>query len=175
MSNLPGWFDLIADVPDYPKAGIVFKDITPLLANAQGLKAVIGDFAERIAPLRPTQIVGVESRGFIFGAALAHALGAGLTLVRKPGKLPRTTRHIRYELEYGHDALEMHVDALRPDDRAVIVDDVLATGGTAGAVAELVTSTGATLAGYGFLMELSFLNGRARLPAGVHVESLAIL
>jgi adenine phosphoribosyltransferase len=175
MAGLPQWFELIADVPDWPKVGIVFKDITPLLANPAGFQRVIEDFAERLTPLGPTQIVGVESRGFIFGAAVAQRMGCGLTLVRKPGKLPRTTRHIAYDLEYGQDALEMHIDALSGTDRAVVIDDVLATGGTAWATAELVRSTGATLAGYGFLMELSFLNGRSRLPAGVPVESLAIL
>lgn len=175
MAHLPDWFQYIKDVPDWPKPGIVFKDITPLLASPAGFNAVIDDLAARVRPHVPTQIVGVESRGFIFGAALARALGVGLTLVRKPGKLPRTTRHIAYDLEYGQDALEMHVDALGPSDRAIVVDDVLATGGTAGAVAELVTSTGATLAAMAFVMELGFLGGRAKLPGGTLVESLAVL
>jgi adenine phosphoribosyltransferase len=175
MAQLPNWFQYIKDVQDWPKPGIVFKDITPLLASPAGFEAVIDDLAARVAPLRPTQVVGVESRGFIFGAAVARALGVGLTLVRKPGKLPRTTRHIAYDLEYGQDALEMHVDALGPADSAVVVDDVLATGGTAAAVAELVASTGASLAALAFVMELGFLGGRAKLPAGTRVESLAVL
>lgn len=175
MAGLPEWFELIADVQDWPKTGIVFKDITPLLANPAGFQRVIEDFAERLTPLAPTRIVGVESRGFIFGAAVALRMGCGLTLVRKPGKLPRATRRVAYDLEYGQDALEMHTDALSPQDRAVIIDDVLATGGTAQATAELVRSTGATLAACAFLMELSFLNGRDRIPAGVAIESLAVL
>lgn len=172
MSARSDWFSHIRDVPDYPKPGIVFKDITPLLAHGPSFKAVIDALAAGVAPLAPTQIVAIESRGFILGAALAHALGLGLTIVRKPGKLPRDTRRASYALEYGSDTLEMHLDALGPDDRAVIVDDVLATGGTAAAVAELVAASGARLAGLAFLMELGFLPGRAKLPAGVPVLAL---
>jgi len=128
-----------------------------------------------IAPLKPTQIIGIEARGFIFGAALARELDVGFTLVRKPGKLPRETRSVSYDLEYGSDSLEIHVDALTATDRAVIVDDVLATGGTAAAVVELVRSTGAEIGALSFLMELGFLNGRAKLPADVRVESLITL
>lgn len=166
------WFSYVRDVPDYPKPGILFKDITPLLADRAAFRQVIERFAEAVRPLAPTQIVAIESRGFIFGGALALALGAGVTLVRKPGKLPRKTRRVSYALEYGTDTLEMHEDALTASDRALILDDVLATGGTASAVAELVTATGATIAGYAFLLELGFLPGRARLPAGVPVVSL---
>lgn len=172
MTTQGDWFDHIRDVPDYPKAGIVFKDITPLLAHGPAFQAVIGDFARHLAPLAPTQVVGVESRGFIFGAAVAHALGIGLTIVRKPGKLPRVTRRVSYALEYGTDTLEMHADALHAHDRAVIIDDVLATGGTAGAVGDLVQATGATLAGIAFLLEIGFLDGRRKLPEGVPVVSL---
>jgi len=175
MPNRPSWFELIKDVPNYPKPGIVFKDITPLLANASGFRAVVEDFAAVIAPLKPTQIIGIEARGFIFGAALARELDVGFTLVRKPGKLPRETRSVSYDLEYGSDSLEIHVDALTATDRAVIVDDVLATGGTAAAVVELVRSTGAEIGALSFLMELGFLNGRAKLPADVRVESLITL
>jgi adenine phosphoribosyltransferase len=169
------WFEHIRDVPDYPKPGIVFKDITPLLAHAPSFQTVIGEFESRLAPFAPTQVVAVESRGFIFGAAVAHALGIGLTIVRKPGKLPRVTRRISYALEYGSDTLEMHADALHGGDRAVIVDDVLATGGTAGAVGELVHAAGATLAGVAFLLEIGALQGRRKLPEGVPIVSLRML
>lgn len=161
------WFDLIEDVPDYPKPGILFKDITPLLANGPAFGRVIGELQAQLAPLEPTQIVAIESRGFIFGAAVAHALGVGLTIVRKPGKLPRDTRSVSYALEYGSDTLEMHADALGSSDRVVIVDDVLATGGTAAAVAELVSATGATLSAFAFPLVLAFLKGGDRLPPGV--------
>ncbi|MCC6623717.1 MAG: adenine phosphoribosyltransferase [Deltaproteobacteria bacterium] len=169
------WQSRIVDVPDHPKPGIVFKDITPLLADAVAFADVTRAFADVVRPWAPTQIVGVESRGFIFGAALANALGLGLTLVRKKGKLPRETRRVTYALEYGEDTVEMHADALRRGDRAVVIDDVLATGGTARAVADLVHGTGATLAGMAFLMELAFLPGRTRLPAGVDVHALMTL
>jgi len=172
MADARAWFDRIRDVPDYPKAGIVFKDITPLLAHGPSFKAVIDEFAARLGPLLPTQIVAVESRGFIFGAAVARALDVGLTIVRKPGKLPRVTRRITYALEYGTDTLEMHADALHVGDRAIIVDDVLATGGTAGAVCELVHAAGGTLVGVAFLLEVGFLEGRRKLPAGVPVVVL---
>lgn len=168
------WFDLVVDVPDHPKPGIVFKDITPLIANGPAFREVIEHFAAAVLPMRPTHLVGVESRGFIFGAALAHALGLGLTLARKPGKLPRQTRKVSYALEYGSDALELHADATGPGDRVVVIDDVLATGGTASAVSQLVRDSGAELAGLVFLMELGFLDGRARLPA-VPVVALKVL
>jgi adenine phosphoribosyltransferase len=166
------WFSLIEDVPDYPKPGIVFKDITPLLADGPAFAQVIGDLREKLAPLAPSQIVAIESRGFIFGAAVAHALGVGLTIVRKPGKLPRVTRRVSYALEYGSDTLEIHADALSATDRVVIVDDVLATGGTASAVGELVSAAGATLCAFAFLLELGFLSGGERLPQGVPVVAL---
>lgn len=169
------WTSKIVDVPDWPKPGIVFKDITPLIADGPSFAEVTRLFAEAIAPWRPTQIIGVESRGFIFGAALANHLGLGLTLVRKQGKLPRTANRADYALEYGHDTVEMHADALGPDDRAVVIDDVLATGGTAKAVTELVHASGAQLAGLAFLMELGFLSGRAKLPEGVPVAALMVL
>lgn len=162
----------LRDVPDFPKPGIVFKDISPLLADPRALRASIEGLAEKMAAARVERVVGIESRGFIFGAALANALGLGLTLVRKKGKLPRETRRVTYALEYGEDTVEIHADALHRGDRAVVIDDVLATGGTARAVADLVHGTGATLAGMAFLMELGFLPGRTRLPAGVEVASL---
>ena len=166
------WKGLIADVPDFPKPGIVFKDITPLLADGEALRAVTEAFAAALAGERLTQIVAIESRGFIFGAALALHLGVGLTLIRKPKKLPRAVVRETYALEYGTDTIELHADALRPADRALIIDDVLATGGTAAAAARLVAQTGATLVGFAFLMELTFLPGRDALPSGVPVHAL---
>ncbi len=153
----------ILDVPDFPKPGIMFKDITPLLNDGEAFKAVTDHLAGRYAGRGITHIVGIESRGFIFGAALAHAMGVGLSLVRKSGKLPRATRSVTYDLEYGTDTLHIHADALKPGERVVIVDDVLATGGTAAATAELVASCGAHIEELAFLMSLSFLNGAAKL------------
>jgi len=153
----------ITDVPDFPKPGIVFKDITPLLQNHEAFATLIDHLAERYGDAGITQVVGVESRGFIFGAALASALGVGLTLVRKPGKLPRKTHFVEYDLEYGTDALHIHADALTKDDTVVIIDDVLATGGTAAATSYLVDRCDATIHELCFLMELSFLDPRAKL------------
>ena len=159
----------IRDVPDFPKKGIVFKDITPVLADAALFRRVIDAFVARWKGERISKVVGIEARGFLFAAPVAYALGAGLCVVRKPGKLPwRTLREV-YQLEYGEDALEMHVDSVAAGDRALVVDDVLATGGTAAAVGALVTRQGADLAGYAFLLELGFLHGARKLGAkGVH-------
>ena len=159
----------IRDVPDFPKKGIVFKDITPVLADAAIFKRVVEAFATRWRGEGIAKVVGIESRGFLFAAPVAYALGAGLVIVRKPGKLPwRTAREV-YALEYGEDALEMHLDAIGPGERVLVVDDVLATGGTADAVGRLVTGQGAQLAGFSFLLELGFLNGGRRLgPERVH-------
>lgn len=153
----------IRDVPDFPKKGIVFKDITPVLADAALFRRVVEAFAARWKGERVAKVVGIESRGFLFAAPLAYALGAGLCIVRKPGKLPWETMREVYQLEYGEDALELHVDALGAGDRALVVDDVLATGGTADAVGRLVARQGAQLVGYSFLLELSFLHGARRL------------
>jgi adenine phosphoribosyltransferase len=166
---------LTLDVPDFPKPGIVFKDITPVLEDPAALKEIIDAIASHWADRGITRLVGIESRGFIFGAALAYAMNLGLTLVRKPGKLPRETRSVSYELEYGSDNLEIHVDAVGPSDRVLIVDDVLATGGTAEAVCTLIAETGATVAGLAFALELGFLPGRDKLPEGVEVQSLMIV
>jgi adenine phosphoribosyltransferase len=159
----------IRDVPDFPKKGIVFKDITPILADPALFGRVIDAFVERWQGERISKVVGIESRGFLLAAPLAYALGVGLAIVRKPGKLPwRTVREV-YALEYGEDALEMHLDAVGPGERALIVDDVLATGGTAGAVGRLVANQGAELVGYAFLLELGFLHGARRIgPEKVH-------
>jgi adenine phosphoribosyltransferase len=153
----------IRDIPDFPKPGIVFKDITPLLASPEGFKEAIERMAEPYLDAGVTQVLGAEARGFILGGALACRLGAGFVPARKPGKLPWTTTSAEYALEYGTDQLEMHVDAVGPGDRVLIVDDVLATGGTASAKAVLVTRNGAEVVGYSFLMELDFLNGREKL------------
>jgi adenine phosphoribosyltransferase len=159
----------IRDVPDFPKPGIVFKDITPVLTDAALFRKVIDAMAAPWKDARIDKVVGIESRGFIFAAPLAYLLGAGFTIVRKPGKLPwRTIREI-YALEYGENALELHVDAVGPGERVLVVDDVLATGGTAEAVGRLVARQGAELVAYSFLAELSFLHGARRLgPEKVH-------
>jgi adenine phosphoribosyltransferase len=159
----------IRDVPDFPKKGVVFKDITPVLADPVLYRRVIDALAARWKAAGVRKVVGIESRGFLFAAPLAYALGAGLAIVRKPGKLPWTTVREVYALEYGEDALELHVDAVGPGERVLVVDDVLATGGTADAVGRLVARQGAELLGYAFLIELSFLHGGRRLgPEKVH-------
>jgi adenine phosphoribosyltransferase len=162
---------LIADVPDFPKPGILFKDITPLLANPAGFRETVQLLAERVVAKEADAILAIESRGFIFGAALATHLGLPLHLVRKRGKLPRPTLSVRYELEYGFDHLELHEDALAPGGRYLIVDDLIATGGTAAAVASLVAAQRGTVAACAFVIELTFLDGRRRL-AGLDVVSL---
>ena len=162
---------LIRDVPNFPKPGILFKDITPVLADPAAFRATIDALADRVSPLHADGILAIESRGFMFGAALANRIGLPLQLVRKRGKLPRESFSVEYELEYGVDHLEMHKDAVRAGGRYLIVDDVIATGGTAAAVAKLIAQQRAAVAACVFLIELSFLNGRDRL-AGHDVISL---
>lgn len=154
---------LIRDIPDFPKPGIVFKDITPLLGDARGFADSIELFARALAGERLDYVVGIESRGFIFGAALACHVGAGFIPVRKPGKLPAEVHRCEYQLEYGTDALEVHRDAFGAGARAIIIDDLLATGGSARATGELLRRLGGELVGYLFLIELTFLRGRERL------------
>lgn len=154
---------LIRDVPDFPKPGIVFKDITPLLENPAGFRSAVEQLAERAAPLKPDCILAIESRGFIFGGALAQSMSLPLHLVRKSGKLPRESVSARYELEYGYDHVEIHADALRAGERHLIVDDLIATGGTAAATASLVEQQHGVVAGYAFVVELTFLDGRKAL------------
>jgi adenine phosphoribosyltransferase len=162
----------IRDIPDFPQPGVVFKDITPLLADARSFAVTVGAIADRHAGAnRPDKVVGIESRGFLLAAPVADRLGAGVTLVRKPGKLPWRTVREEYALEYGTDALEIHEDALSPDERVLVVDDVLATGGTAAATVRLVERLGAVVVGCAFLLELSFLDGRRRLGE-VDVQAL---
>ena len=161
----------IRDVPDFPKPGILFKDITPVLADPKAFNLCLDLLAEPFDGRDIDAIVGIESRGFIFGAALAQTLALPLQLVRKRGKLPRKSISMRYELEYGFDHLEVHEDALAAGGRYLIVDDVIATGGTAAAVAQLVATQRATVAACVVLIELKFLDGRAKL-GGVPVVSL---
>jgi adenine phosphoribosyltransferase len=161
----------IRDVPDFPKPGILFKDITTLLQDPILLRRSIDLLAVLCGDLRVDKVVAIESRGFILGGALAYHLGAGFVPVRKPGKLPWRSRKASYSLEYGTDCLEMHEDAVGPADHVLIVDDVIATGGTAKAVAQLTEELGGKVSGFLFLVELGFLNGRERL-AGHEVRSL---
>jgi adenine phosphoribosyltransferase len=163
----------IRDVPDYPKAGIIFKDITPLLGDPTAFAAACERMTAPYKDRGVTHIVAIESRGFLFGAPIAMALGAGLVPMRKAGKLPHTTTGISYDLEYGTDRLEVHTDALSDRSRVVLVDDVLATGGTAAAACELIESLGARIVGCSFLMRLGFLNGLERL-AGRDVSSVLV-
>jgi adenine phosphoribosyltransferase len=153
----------IRDIHDFPKPGIIFKDVTPLLADGAALMEAVDRMAESVAKARPDLIVAIESRGFIFGAGVATRLGVGMIPVRKPGKLPYRTRRETYALEYGTDSLEIHEDAIVPGAGVVIVDDVLATGGTAAATARLCEHAGARVLGFSFLIELGFLGGRPRL------------
>jgi adenine phosphoribosyltransferase len=155
---------LIRDIPDFPKPGILFRDITTLLRDPAGLQYTIDTMATKISDLQPEYLVGMESRGFIFGAALAYKLGIGFIPVRKPGKLPAQVHAVEYALEYGTDKLEIHQDAVPPGARVVIVDDLIATGGTAVATAQLIQEIGAHLVGCTFVIELDALNGRSRLP-----------
>ena len=159
----------VRDVPDYPQPGVVFKDITPLLADGEAFRAVIDVLAETYGPVE--KVAGIEARGFILAAPVAARLGAGFVPIRKKGKLPGATLAQDYELEYGTATIEVLTDAFDPADRVLIIDDVLATGGTARATADLVLRTGAQLAGIAVLLELSFLHGRARL-AGLPVSAL---
>jgi adenine phosphoribosyltransferase len=161
----------IRDVQDFPKEGIVFKDVMPLIADPEYFAETIHRLADWASPREPDLILGAEARGFIFGAALAYELGAGFIAARKPGKLPWETVTAIYELEYGTDSLEMHRDAVTPGARVIVLDDVLATGGTARAKVELVETLGGTVVGVLFVIELTFLHGRERL-AGYDVHSL---
>jgi adenine phosphoribosyltransferase len=154
---------LIRDIPDFPLPGILFRDVTPLLRHPRGLADVVEAFAARYRGRDVDAVVGIESRGFLFGAPLAVALGVGFVPVRKPGKLPAQTLSLSYELEYGRNTLEVHRDALLPGESVVVVDDLLATGGTASAAASLVRELGAHVIELAFVVELGFLHGRERL------------
>jgi adenine phosphoribosyltransferase len=162
---------LIRDVPDFPTEGIMFKDVMPLIADPVAFRETIDRLAAWAGPRTPDVILGAEARGFIFGGALAYALGCGFVTARKPGKLPWETIEARYALEYGTDALEVHVDAFKRGARVIVLDDVLATGGTAHAKVELVERLGGVVVGALFVIELSFLKGRERIP-GIDVHAL---
>jgi adenine phosphoribosyltransferase len=157
---------LIRDIPDFPKPGILFRDITTLLNNAEGLRYTIDTLSEKCREkgLLPDYIVGMESRGFLFGVPLAYQLGAGFIPVRKPGKLPAAVHSIEYDLEYGTDKLEIHQDAVAAHHKVLIVDDLIATGGTAKATAELLQKIGCEVLGFAFIIELAGLEGRRKLP-----------
>jgi adenine phosphoribosyltransferase len=162
---------LIREVPDWPKKGILFYDITTLLKDKVGFATLIDQFSEHYINHKVDLVLGMEARGFIFGPAVAYRLNAGFVPVRKPGKLPAETVKCEYALEYGNNCLEIHKDAIRPGERVLIVDDLLATGGTAEATAKLASSLGAEIAGLGFVVELDFLEGREKLQ-GYEVTSL---
>ena len=161
----------IRDIPDFPKRGIVFKDIMPLLADAEALHETVEQLAGFAEPRRPDLILGAEARGFILGAALAYRLNCGFIAARKPGKLPWRTVSVKYALEYGFDALELHADAIKPGTRVIVHDDLLATGGTARAKVDLVEQLGGEVVGLAFVIELEFLDGRDRLE-GYDIFSL---
>jgi adenine phosphoribosyltransferase len=164
MDQGVGWIkDLIRDIPDFPRPGVSFKDITPLLSDPKAFAGTIDAMTEPFRTARVDKVIGIEARGFIIASPVALALGAGFVPVRKAGKLPWHVHSESYDLEYGQDTLEVHQDALGPGDRVLIVDDVLATGGTAGAVAKMVDHMGAQPVGYSFILELAFLGGRGRL------------
>jgi adenine phosphoribosyltransferase len=156
---------LIRDVPDFPKAGILFRDITTLLRDPAGLRHMVDVLAEKCAELKPDYIAGIESRGFIIGTPLAYKMNLGFVPIRKPGKLPSAVYGIDYALEYGTDRLEIHQDALPQGSRVLIVDDLIATGGTAAASGQLINQVGCELVGFAFAIELKDLNGRSKLPA----------
>jgi adenine phosphoribosyltransferase len=161
----------IRDIDDFPVPGVKFRDITPLLADGGAWRTTVLLLAERVGRLDVDRVAGIEARGFMLGAAVASELGVGFVPIRKSGKLPWKTTAVTYDLEYGQDTLEVHVDSAAPGDRIAIVDDVLATGGTAAAAADLMSATGARVAGLVFLIELAFLEGRRRL-AGHNIEAL---
>jgi adenine phosphoribosyltransferase len=155
--------ELVRDIPDYPRPGVTFRDITPLLGHPEGFQRSVNELVERFQDTAIDRVLGIEARGFIFAAPVAFRIGAGFVPVRKAGKLPWAVAREEYQLEYGTDRLEIHRDAIHPGERLLIVDDVLATGGTAAAAADLLAGVGATVTGFGALLELTALNGRARM------------
>jgi len=165
---------LIRDVPDFPKPGVTFKDITPLLASPAGLALVVEQMANPYRGAGIELICGAESRGFIFGTAIAQSLSAGFVPIRKPNKLPRETRSMSYDLEYGSDTLEIHADAVKPGQRVLMVDDLLATGGTLRACLDLLKELGADVAGVSLAIELTFLGGRAKVGGDVPIDAAIV-
>lgn len=166
---------LIVSIPDYPEPGVIFKDITPLFADAQGMAAAIDDIADHFINKGITKVVGAEARGFLVGAPVAYRLNAGFVPARKPDKLPREVYSQTYALEYGTDELQIHKDALTPDDRVLIVDDLVATGGTAVATAELVEKSGAKVAGFSFMLELTYLHPREEIAKKYDEEVFTLI
>lgn len=162
----------IRDVPDFPKPGIIFKDITTAIKQPETFKRIVDFMTEQFKDSEIDYVAAIESRGFIFGAPLAYNLGAGLTVIRKPGKLPAEIAQVTYDLEYGTDSVEIHLDAIEPGKKVLIVDDLLATGGTVGAACKLVEKIGGVPVGFAFVIELGFLNGKEKLPQGVPVVSM---
>jgi adenine phosphoribosyltransferase len=163
----------IRTIPDYPKAGIMFRDITTLLGDARAFRHAIDELVQPLAGLRIDKVAGIEARGFILGGAVAHQLGAGFVPLRKKGKLPHKTRSVTYDLEYGVDEMEIHLDAVTPGERVVLIDDLIATGGTALAAVDLLSQSGANLVGAAFIVDLPELGGADRLrAAGVAVSAL---
>lgn len=167
--------DLIVQIPDYPKPGVIFQDVTPVFADATAFQTLVDDLADHFKDRGVTKVMGAEARGFIVGAAVAYALDAGFVPARKPGKLPREAVREEYELEYGTDSLEVHAEALNADDVVLIVDDLVATGGTAAAMAALTGRCGATLAGMGFFMELASFNPRAIIAQATDAEVFSLV
>lgn len=165
----------IVDIPDFPEPGVTFKDITPLFSDPQALAAVIDEMSAHFADRGITKVVGMEARGFLLAVPLAYKLGCGFVPARKPGKLPREVYSQAYELEYGTNELQMHRDALTPDDRILIADDLVATGGTAVATARLVEQSGASVAGFAFILELAFLNPRRELAHCSEAEVFSLV
>jgi adenine phosphoribosyltransferase len=165
--------DAIRTIPDYPKAGIMFRDITTLLGDARAFRRAIDELVQPLAGLKIDKIAGIEARGFILGGAIAHQLSAGFVPLRKKGKLPHKTRSVTYDLEYGVDEMEIHLDAVAPGERVVLIDDLIATGGTALAAVDLLSQSGAQLVSAGFIVDLPELGGADRLrAAGVAVSAL---
>jgi adenine phosphoribosyltransferase len=162
----------IRDIPDFPKLGIIFKDITPILGDGQLFRKVIDDLGEEAKKANPSKIVGIDARGFLFGAAVAYKLGLGCIPIRKKGKLPYKTIGSSYQLEYGDAEVEMHVDAINPGETVVLIDDLLATGGTSGAAVNLVQKVGGIVGSALFVIELAFLHGRKKLPPDVPAYSM---
>lgn len=168
-----GLWDYVREIPDYPKTGVVFRDLTPLFGDATAFRRSVDLLVERFESVPVDRVIGIEARGFVLAAPVAYRLGAGFVPVRKPGKLPWAVAREEYALEYGTDRLEIHRDALRPDERVLVIDDVLATGGTANATCRLVEALGARVAGVGIVLEIGGLGGRQRL-AGRHLETLLV-
>jgi len=168
MDNLKA---LIREIPDYPKPGVLFYDLTTLLKDKRGFHSLVSRLCDHYSGKKIDLVAGIEARGFIFGPALAYALKAGFVPVRKPKKLPSKTAAVTYQLEYGSDSLEIHVDAIRPGEIVLVCDDLLATGGTAAATVELIRQLGGTVEGAAFAVELTFLDGRRKLP-GIDVFAL---